>query len=122
MAERTAQPMYVDGSLSTATGGLLRPGGMELTDRMLAQCGLSAGDSILDIGCGTGSSIRYIAETYPFHALGVDRSELLLQTGIHDHLILHWHVPGEMLASNQRAWLLFWRSAASAMSSLEVPC
>lgn len=121
MAESTGQPMYVDGSLSTATGGVLRPGGMELTDRMLAQCGLSAGDWILDIGCGTGSSIRYIAETYPFHALGVDRSELLLQTGIHHHhdlaLACAW---GKSLpvTSEQMAAVLA-ECSLSAMSSLE---
>jgi arsenite methyltransferase len=77
--------MYENGSLSKATGGVLRPGGMDLTGRMLSLCELSTGDCILDVGCGTGSSLLYIEEAYPVRLVGIDRSELLLQTGIRNH-------------------------------------
>jgi len=77
--------MYENGSLSKATGDVLRPGGMDLTSRMLALCDLSAEDCILDVGCGTGSSLLLIEKTYPARIVGIDRSELLLQTGIHNH-------------------------------------
>ena len=121
MAATDGQPMYEDGSLSKATGGVLRPGGMDLTDRILALCELSAGDLVLDVGCGTGTSVRYMAESNSYRAVGIDRSELLLQTGIcnHPHLSLAcaW---GKSLpvASGQMASVLA-ECSLSAMSNLE---
>ena len=95
---------------------------MDLTDRMLALCELSAGDKVLDVGCGTGSTVRYMIETYPVHAVGIDRSELLLQTGISNHpellLACAW---GKDLpvASGQMAAVLA-ECSLSAMSNPEV--
>jgi len=85
VAVTPGQSMYENGSLSKATGEILRPGGMDLTDRMLALCELSVGDVVLDVGCGTASTVQYMIEAYPIRAVGIDRSELLLQTGIHNH-------------------------------------
>jgi arsenite methyltransferase len=79
------QPMYENGSLSTATGGTLRPGGLDLTKRMLTLCELPTGAHLLDVGCGTGSTVEYLLEAGFVHAVGIDRSELLLQTGISLH-------------------------------------
>ena len=113
--------MYEDGSLSKATGEVLRPGGMDLTDRLLALCELSAGDSVLDVGCGTGSSLLHMAEAYPFRLVGIDRSELLLQTGVRNHphlpLACAW---GRSLpvASGQMAAVLA-ECSLSAMSNVE---
>jgi arsenite methyltransferase len=78
----TGQPMYENDSLSQATGGPLRPGGQDLTGRMLALCELSPGDMVLDVGCGTGSTVRYLLDVLSVYPIGVDRSELLLQTGL----------------------------------------
>ena len=85
MAETFSRSMYEDGSLSRATGGALHPGGMQLTERMLAYCQLYPGDYVMDVGCGTGTTIQQLLVPYPVHAIGIDRSELLLQTGIHNH-------------------------------------
>lgn len=76
------QPMYENGSLSEATGGPLRPGGLDLTERLLELCELSPGDIILDVGCGTGGTVRHLIDDLSVYAIGIDRSELLLQTAI----------------------------------------
>jgi ubiquinone/menaquinone biosynthesis C-methylase UbiE len=73
--------MNENSSLSLATGGLLRPGGLNLTERMLMLCELSPGDIVIDVGCGTGSTIRYLLDVLSVYAVGVDLSEVLLQEG-----------------------------------------
>jgi arsenite methyltransferase len=83
MTPTAGQPMYENGSLSKVTGNkTLRPGGLDLTERMVTLCGLSAGDMVLDVGCGTGSTVRYLLDAHSIHAVGIDYSELLLQAGI----------------------------------------
>lgn len=76
-----AQPMYQNGSLSQVTGGPLRPGGLDLTERMLTLCDLPVNARILDVGCGTGSTVETLLGA-GFQAVGLDRSELLLQTAL----------------------------------------
>jgi ubiquinone/menaquinone biosynthesis C-methylase UbiE len=73
--------MYENGSLSLSTGGILRPGGWTLTKRMIEQCKLRNGDFVLDVGCGSGSTIRYLMENHPVHAIGLDGSKMLLRQG-----------------------------------------
>jgi arsenite methyltransferase len=84
VAATVGQPMYENGSLSKATSETLRPGGLDLTERMLTLCDLPVNAHILDVGCGTGSTVEHLLEA-GYHAVGIDRSELLLQTGISLH-------------------------------------
>ena len=84
MTSTSGQPMYENGSLSEATGGPLRPGGTDLSERLIAMCELSSGDIVLDVGCGTGSTVRHLIDGLSVYAIGIDRSELLLQTGIYN--------------------------------------
>ncbi len=76
----SAQPMYTNGLLDQAAGGLLRPGGMHLTERMLSCCDLPVQARILDLGCGSGSTAAYLLDA-GFRAAGVDHSAQLLQAG-----------------------------------------
>jgi arsenite methyltransferase len=77
-------PMYESGSLSKATGDTtLRPGGFVLTERLLTLCNLSADFRVVDVGCGTGGTVEYLLDSGFSCTVGIDRSELLLQTGIH---------------------------------------
>ena len=72
--------VYEQASLREALGDTLRPGGFTLTDRALAACALRAGARVLDVGCGLGATVHYL-RTLGYRAVGVDVSELLLQTG-----------------------------------------
>ena len=44
--------MYEHTAIREATGDIIRPGGLALTDRALALCQLPAGARVLDVGCG----------------------------------------------------------------------
>jgi ubiquinone/menaquinone biosynthesis C-methylase UbiE len=72
--------MYENESLSRATGGVLHPGGVGLTRRLLENCTLREGDRVLELGCGKGDTIFHLAEQLPIRAMGIDASLQLLQS------------------------------------------
>lgn len=117
----TDQPMYENGSLSQATGGPLHPGGLDLTRRMLTLCELSAGDIVLDVGCGTGSTVRHLLDDLSVYAIGVDRSELLLQAGVASDprlpLVCAWGKSLPVFSEQMNAVLA--ECSLSAMSDLD---
>ena len=45
---------------------------------LLEQLELNPGANILDIGCGTGSLLRKIADSYPINGFGIDMSENMI--------------------------------------------
>lgn len=51
---------------------LRRPGGFELTQRGIEQCGFGRGATILDIGCGSGATVNFLRSEYAFDAYGID--------------------------------------------------
>lgn len=53
------------------TGECLHPGGLALTDRAVERCGLLPGARILDVGCGAGTTVRYLRST-GLRAWGID--------------------------------------------------
>lgn len=69
--------LYESDAMHKVLGETMRPGGTELTRRALEHCGFKAGDRLLDLGCGTGATIRYINDFYDFHVTGLDISEKL---------------------------------------------
>ncbi len=60
------------------TGHVIRPGGLELTERALALCLLPPGAAVLDAGCGPGATIEYLVR-HGFAAVGIDPSAELLR-------------------------------------------
>lgn len=71
-------PLYESPALRAAAGGLLRPGGLELTRRALSFCDLPAGARVADIGCGVGATTRYLRRCDRLEAFGLDRSPAML--------------------------------------------
>lgn len=57
-----------------ATGDVSRPGGLALTDHALATCALPPGARVLDLGCGTGATVRHLVSAHALTALGIDLS------------------------------------------------
>jgi arsenite methyltransferase len=76
--------MYETGILGKATGGILHPGGLDLTMHLLNLCNPLPHASILDVGCGNGSSAACMRDA-GFQVVGLDRSELLLHAGAELH-------------------------------------
>ena len=73
--------MYENGSLSQVTGGHLHPGGMQLSERLLALCQPAPAELVLDVGCGEGRTLAYIRQEFSVKIIGVDRSRFLLKSG-----------------------------------------
>lgn len=69
---------YEDTLLRTTTKDVLRPGGLDLTDRAVALAALPAGAVVLDVGCGCGVTVQHLRDRYGLAALGIDPSLLLL--------------------------------------------
>lgn len=69
-----SRPLYGTDAFREAAGDTLRPGGLELTRYgvgLMAEAGLPEGGLVLDAGCGTGASARYLARR-GFAAVGID--------------------------------------------------
>jgi arsenite methyltransferase len=73
--------VYEGPALREVDGGVLRPGGLDLTERAMAICALPPGAWVVDVGCGVGATVEHLIAHYGLIAAGVDPSALLLQVG-----------------------------------------
>jgi arsenite methyltransferase len=76
----TAEP-YSSPAMRVATGETVRPGGLDLTRRALTFCAFTPGESILDIGCGSGATVRLMRHEFQLDARGIDPSEAMIARG-----------------------------------------
>ena len=76
---------YESPLVQQALGSALRPGGLDLTVRALDKCGFSPGARVLDLGCGLGTSLMYMARERGFRALGLDLSAVMLTRTKQNH-------------------------------------
>jgi arsenite methyltransferase len=67
---------------------IMRPGGFELTDRILQLCSFKTGDRVADIGCGVGTTVEYLRRFHGIDALGIDPSAASLAQGLRRNLRL----------------------------------
>ncbi|MCC5464287.1 DVU_1556 family methyltransferase [Pelosinus baikalensis] len=58
-----------------------RPGGLQLTRRLIDYCNFDHRSIVVDMGCGTGTTVEYLRDVRGVYALGVDLSTPLLQQG-----------------------------------------
>lgn len=61
-------------------GDTLRPGGLELTARVAEVAGISQNHTILDIGCGKGTTTVFLARDYNIHVVGIDLSNEMISS------------------------------------------
>lgn len=73
--------IYERPALRETLGNVLHPGGLALTDEILATCELPPGARVLDVGCGAGASVTHLRKRHGLKALGVDVSAVLLAHG-----------------------------------------
>ena len=79
-SEVTAQicRVYERHAWRQALGGIMRPGGLELTERLVNICKFSPRDKVADIGCGIGSSVEYL-HSKGLDVVGLDPSAQLIR-------------------------------------------
>lgn len=64
--------LYGHPALLSVTGGVLRPGGLDLTRRLAAASELAPGSRIIDVGCGSGATVDLLRREFGLAACGVD--------------------------------------------------
>lgn len=70
-AQSDALGLYGCGRLRDGEGGPLRPGGLALTEELVALAGFAPGDFVADVGCGLGATTDLL-RTRRIRAVGVD--------------------------------------------------
>lgn len=76
----------------------VRPGGLALTKRLVDYCNFHHEAIAVDIGCGTGTTVKYLQEVRGINAIGVDLSAALLRQGKESSADLQFiQSPGESL-------------------------
>jgi len=73
--------LYESPALRAVTGPAIRPGGLTLTARAAKICRLPMGSLVLDLGCGSGATVRHLRQCHGLRAVGVDLSWPLLIEG-----------------------------------------
>lgn len=73
---------YSSPTMRAATGETVRPGGLDLTRRALDFCAFAPGRRILDIGCGSGATVRLMIQEYGLDASGIDPSPAMISRGV----------------------------------------
>ena len=64
---------------------ILRPGGLELTDRGMELAAFSKGSRILDVGCGEGDSVAHLNEDLGMDAEGIDMNLVRISDAKEQH-------------------------------------
>ena len=76
---------YESPAVRAVTGVAIRPGGVAVTGRAADHCGLGPADRVLDVGCGTGATVDFLARHYGANVVGVDFSDALIRESRDQH-------------------------------------
>ncbi len=69
----------------------LRPGGLELTAKLLSQCNIKTNSTVLDIGCGRGESLAYIKKQFCCSCFGIEADQELFAKAAKDNPDLNFY-------------------------------
>ncbi len=59
--------------------GILRPGGVSLTEYSLKKAGIKKGDKLLDIGCGDGTAAAFAKDKFGIEVTGIDTDKAAVE-------------------------------------------
>jgi arsenite methyltransferase len=69
-----SRSLYQQPSFRRAAGTEFRPGSLLLTEELAIASGVEAGECVLDLGCGVGSTASYLARDWGAKVVGLDSS------------------------------------------------
>lgn len=69
---------YLDLIATFGVGGA-HPGGFELTKELFINQNINRNTSILDVGCGTGQTVAYLAKKYRANITGIDVNSTMVE-------------------------------------------
>lgn len=61
------------------------PGGIALTKKLIEYCGFSPNAAVVDIGCGSGTTVEYLRDYCSVNPIGVDLAKKCLEQGRKRH-------------------------------------
>lgn len=105
-------PLYEHPAWQSIPEQVMRPGGVEITERALAFCDLPSGARVLDVGCGMGSALSNIHAGREWNSFGVDISAVLLRQA-------QQNCPGAFFAQARGEWLPF---ASGSLDAIIAEC
>src|SRR5512137_495451 len=73
----SASGMYLD--MQAEVGITKHVGGFAATDELLSLCHVGDAKEVLNVGCGIGVGVAYIARKFGCRAVGVDISEKMIK-------------------------------------------
>lgn len=76
-------PLYEHPAWQQAPERVMRPGGIEITERAMSHCDLRPGSRVLDLGCGMGTALKEIGAGRDWKTCGLDISMQLLRQAHH---------------------------------------
>lgn len=74
-------PLWARPAMRAVSGGIFRPGGLTLTERIATRARVLPGWRVLDVGCGTGATVRHLRQRYGAAAVGMDALPAQVQAG-----------------------------------------
>ncbi|HEY78095.1 MAG TPA: class I SAM-dependent methyltransferase [Dehalococcoidia bacterium] len=77
-AKRSAAELYESCAFDQLLGESLRPGGLELTARVADIAGVAQNSTVLDIACGKGTTVVFLAGEYGCKVVGIDLSDKMI--------------------------------------------
>ena len=86
--KRLTASVYESPLAAEAFGEVFRPGGLKLTARAAEAAGIDRTSVVLDLACGLGSTVCFLAGRYGCRVIGIDLSRKLIgqaQSNVHRH-------------------------------------
>lgn len=76
--KESAVKLYESCAFDQLLGETLRPGGLELTERLARLAGINKNHTVLDIACGKGTTAFLLAREYGCRVIGIDLSDKMI--------------------------------------------
>lgn len=76
-----SEKVDIYGSIRFYSGPTIRPGAFKLTERAISQCRFGDNPRLLDVGCGTGATARFLREKFGYSTIALDISPTLFSGG-----------------------------------------